>query len=549
MIGADRLLSRAYGRELSLPTEDSNGALQGRALRWLLAFVCVLALLLGSFFIVAEEAEAKGQGRGPADKTVHEQGNARPAAQPAGHPQPGSRSSQRPSDRQHASRPAGQKANRTEPARGGRAPYQTASAPDRRGSSGAHRPSARDPEHRAPANGEPVRHESAHRQPAAQEPVRHGAADPPGRAKNHEVATPSGRGTEHHKTAEPVNRKPAEPPGQVKHREAGKPIGQEAHQKPAEPVGHRAAGPPGWTEHHEATKPAGRKMGHHETAETASHKPAEPPGQAKHHGAEKSPGQPEHHETAKPAEPPGQAKRHEAPAPPGQVSHEESPQLEKHRVAGPAEQEGIGSVESTEPAEGRAGDRSDLGLSRHGEAELSGRTDPLRPAADERASQRVVPSVERSSQPPHSVVPVGGTGSRSETATSAIQQALAKRASFAFEPLWGTVGSLLGVLVRTTSDILEPIANLLAGVRPAGDFGGRGPPTEAPPLSLPPLPSGTGLLASNSLSGAGSSGGGFGPLLAVLTLLMIAVARRGRFWVHYELPKPGLVPRLMQRPG
>jgi len=219
----------------------------------------------------------------------------------------------------------------------------------------------------------------------------------------------------------------------------------------------------------------------------------------------------------------------------------------------PAEQEGIiGSVEATGPAERsvvgfgsrteeRAGDRSDLGLSRHGEAELSGRTDPVGPAASERASQRVVPSVERSTQ---SSVPVGGTGSRSETAASAIQQLLAKRAGFAFERLWGAVGSLLGVVERTTSNVLEPITDLLAGVRSASVPVERGPPAEVPPLS-----SGTGLPASDPLS-AGSSGGGFGPLLAVLSLLMIAVARRGRFWDLYEFLKPGLVPQLTpERPG
>lgn len=139
----------------------------------------------------------------------------------------------------------------------------------------------------------------------------------------------------------------------------------------------------------------------------------------------------------------------------------------------------------------------------------------------------------------------GETESRLDAIVSPIQQAFAKRASFALELLEGAVGSVLEQASGAAGDILEPVANFLAGARPAGDLGGRGPP-----VGLPTPSSGTGLLAGNSLSEAGSSGGSFGPLLAALALLVIAAARGGRFLTLCELLKPGLVPRLTpERPG
>lgn len=170
---------------------------------------------------------------------------------------------------------------------------------------------------------------------------------------------------------------------------------------------------------------------------------------------------------------------------------------------------------------------------------------PGGPPAAKRASQPGTPSVEQPPQLPRREGPADETGNRREAVLSGVLRASAKRVSFAFEQSWNTVGSLLGVVGRTMSNVLEPIANLLAGRASASDYEERGPPAGGAPLS-----SRTGMLAGNALSGAGSSGSGFGPLVAVLVLLMIAVARRGRFWVLYEPSKPGFVPRLVpERPG
>jgi hypothetical protein len=235
--------------------------------------------------------------------------------------------------------------------------------------------------------------------------------------------------------------------------------------------------------------------------------------------------------------------------PPGQVRHQDPPQPAEHEVAEPAEQERVGPVVATERTgrrehAGRQVGGSDLGFSGRAGKEFSGHTKPVGPPVAGNASRHAVPSVERSSPSTPSRIPEDKTGNRLEVAVSAIQQAFAKRASLALERLWGAVGSTLERVGGTTGGILEPIASFLSGARPAGDLGSRGPPAWLPPTS-----SGIGPLVGNSLSEVGSSGSGFGPLLAVLALLAF-IARKRRFWALYEIPKPGLVPRLTpERPG
>lgn len=206
-------------------------------------------------------------------------------------------------------------------------------------------------------------------------------------------------------------------------------------------------------------------------------------------------------------------------------------------------------INASQPASRPVGG-SEIGLSRSEGKEFSAHEEPVGPPVERKASRHhhAVPSVERSSSSttlPR--IPEDEAGSRLllGAAVIDIKEAFAKRASLMLEGLWGVMGSALQQIGVTARGILEPIASIFAGgARPAGDLGGR-----APPVELPPISSGTGLLAGNSLSAAGSSGSGFGPLLAVLTLLALA-ACKGRFWDPYAIPKPGLVPRLTpERPG
>ena len=452
---------------------------------------------MGSFLYAAGEADAqgKGKGHGPPDKASHGRSGAPPSARPTGHSQPAGRSSHQPSSSRSASRPAGHAPAYDRPE----------NTPNRGG--GARQPAALGPAHRAqgqPSNRQPVyarpdHRGPVHRDPAYREPPAHGrtAGDAPRPAV-----------------------RPVDPGPRPLH-------GQGAAEPPGQAGPHGAAtNPPGWD------KRSGKANGH---------EVAGPPGQTKHHGS------------AKPAEPPERARHYEAgkttgpekAAPVRQVRQQDPPRPVEHGGAEPAEQERMGPVVAaeragrSEHAGRRIGAPQPASFSGREGKELSG---PVGPSVDRAASRRVVPSVERPSTP--SRVPEGEIGSRLEAVVSAGQQAFAKRASSTFEQLWGAVGSVLEQVGGTTRGILEPVASFLAGARPAGDLGGRSPP--AAPL---PTPSGTGLLGGNSLSEAGSSGGGFGPLLAVLALLAVA-ASRGRFRDLYEIAKPGLVVRLTpERPG
>jgi hypothetical protein len=74
--------------------------------------------------------------------------------------------------------------------------------------------------------------------------------------------------------------------------------------------------------------------------------------------------------------------------------------------------------------------------------------------------------------------------------------------------------------------VVARVAGFISGVRPAGGTGERGPPQgpSSPASNLP----------GNALSGAGSPGGGFEPLPAVLALILVAAALRRRYWPTYE---------------
>ena len=103
-------------------------------------------------------------------------------------------------------------------------------------------------------------------------------------------------------------------------------------------------------------------------------------------------------------------------------------------------------------------------------------------------------------------------------------------------------------LVRDTADSVVKLAGEAAGSvldLLAGLFQGGGAPSDTFPF-----PTGAGPPVGNTLSGFNSSGSGVGPLLAVLALFVFAFLHKARFWNFYELPKPGLVPRLTpERPG
>ena len=492
----------------AVPREASDGFFL--PCRWGLALVCSLALLLGASLFAAGEADAQGRGNGhdSPNKAAHEPGGAPRSDRPA------ERSSHQPSDRRSDSRPAGHSPSHSRPE----------NDPARGGGRGSHQRAARDPEHRThgqPSNNrQPARERPSHRAPVDREPA-HGR---------------SARGQDSGSAHRPDNSGPTA-------RQAG--WGQAKHDEFTRPQG--AAAPPEHAKRHERAEAPGQ-VRHDGPAAPENRKPAEPPGRAKHYEAGKTTGPVKRQEAAEPGA-----------APPGQVKLQEPRQPAGYRVTAPPAKEKVGSGVATgragrpEHQVRRVGGRQPSSLpvggldpefsGRAGE-EFSGHAGPLEPPVAGNARRHAVQSVRRSA--PSTLQ--GGSEDRSghslEVAVGAVQGDFAKRASLAFERLWGAAGSMLERVGKTADGILETVTSFLSGARPAGDLGSRGPP-----VGLPPTSSGTGSLIGNFLSVAGSSGGGFGPLLAVLALLAI-IARMGRFWVLYEISKPQLVPRLIhERPG
>jgi hypothetical protein len=596
-------LGRDHGKGLGLLAAFPRRTLEGYFLprQWVFALICSIALLLGAFLYSAGEAQAQIQGHGPPDKAAHEGGGAPSSAQPDG------RSAYQPSGGQSASQSAGHEPAQNRPVNnpngggnggthqpasqgsGYRSADHNASAPQRRtnGQPMSGQPDRAKPAHRGSAHQGSAHQGSAHQGSAHQGSAHQGSAHqgsayqdpayrrPPDRGSAHQ---PAAKQHHNHHTSRPDN---SGSPGQAApHRRAMNPPGWEKRPEtdkatsPQSPTKHEDFTPPGRKKHEGFTPPGQAK--HQESVGPA--KPAEPPRRVKHQEAGKTTGPVEHPQAPEhPAKhegfaPPERAKHQESREPgvmpPWQLSHQDPPKpAERTGVAGPAKQKKAGSSVITEVPEVHAGRQistsqqasrpvggSVIRLSRSEGNELSEHNGPIGSAVERNARRRTVTSVQRSSPERSSPstlprAPENETGSRLlGAAVVAIQETFAKRAGLELEGLWGAVGPALEQVGVTTRDTVESAARVFAGARPAGDLGGRGPPP-AGLQGLPPISSGTGLLAGNSLSEAGSSGGGFGPLLAVLALLAVA-ACKGRFWDPYEIPKPGLVPRLTsERPG
>ena len=135
------------------------------------------------------------------------------------------------------------------------------------------------------------------------------------------------------------------------------------------------------------------------------------------------------------------------------------------------------------------------------------------------------------------------TGEGSGTRKDPLPRYVVERSGTVLEPLRDAAAAMLGWTGRVTSSVLQRTVELLENILPQGGYGKQGPPERAPPL-----PPGTGSPGS-AFSGAGIGEVGSGQLFAVLSLLII-LARGGRFWPPYELPRPRLVVRLVsERPG
>lgn len=239
----------------------------------------------------------------------------------------------------------------------------------------------------------------------------------------------------------------------------------------------------------------------------------------------------EHREDSRPGE-------HEIVASPGEAKHHEpTPAHEQARphqgVPRPAEREGaefvkrgdVGPVEATgRPAGGPVSEQ------------VGGRAFGPEPAS--RPDAQIV-----GVQPRGPAANTGEAGSRLiETEAWSVQRALTEAVNLlAFDRLSNVLDSLPARMVEMGL-VVERVAGFIAGVRPSGGAGERGPP-QGPPSPASNLP-------GNALSGAGSPGGGFEPLPAVLALILVAAVLRGRFWPTYEHARPKLVPRLIpERPG
>lgn len=159
----------------------------------------------------------------------------------------------------------------------------------------------------------------------------------------------------------------------------------------------------------------------------------------------------------------------------------------------------------------------------------------------ERVDRTVVSAVDRNDVA--RAVGPGGLPEETSERDAPVAGYFAERTGKVLEPLRGTAVALLGWTEQVTGSVVKRTAQLLENVLPRGGHGKHGPLERAPPL-----PPGSGSSGS-AFSGAGAGEGGAGPLLAVLSLLII-LASAGRFWPPYEQAKPRLIPRpVSERPG
>jgi hypothetical protein len=235
----------------------------------------------------------------------------------------------------------------------------------------------------------------------------------------------------------------------------------------------------------------------------------------------------EHREDSRPGE-------HEIVASPGETRHHEAtPAHEQARphqgVPRPAERGGaefvergaVGPVEATGRPAGRPVSE-----------QVGGRAVGPQPAARPDAQIVGIPGrtdVESAGhvQPGGPAANTGEAGSRLiETDAWSVQRALTEEVNLlAFDRLSNALDSLPARMVEMGL-VVARVAGFISGDRPAGGTGERGPPQgpSSPASNLP----------GNALSGAGSPGGGFEPLPAVLALILVAAALRRRYWPTYE---------------
>ena len=160
-----------------------------------------------------------------------------------------------------------------------------------------------------------------------------------------------------------------------------------------------------------------------------------------------------------------------------------------------------------------------------------------------RSTQTVDPVRERDEVP---AAPPGGL-----QRPAGAQAQLAPEAPFASTKLvLDTPWDQRGSLVERTEGVLRSLPgdshHLSAGTPHKGSLTQRGPPLQVPsPLS----PFGP-MMVGGAATGSGSSGDGTAPLLAVISLCLIAVLSRGRFRTFCAFLRPGTVPRpALERPG
>lgn len=313
--------------------------------------------------------------------------------------------------------------------------------------------------------------------------------------------------------------------------------------------------PPGQQRHQAPNrlKPKHEAAGPVQKAEKRQNKPVHPTGQRSY-------------KPVKPADKYARPVKHRDVVPPGQRKRQAPDQLSepKHEAAGPiVKQEGVrpaGTPDSpVEPLKKhvvqpkKAGlqpdtltnvdhvaganlhrlDLTDYRPPVHGESGL-----PKQPGSTTQAAE---PAAGESTKAP-SLLPMP---KGSEAALGSENGSLEAGGSLALKSLLHLAGAALDRTRGMISLAVERITDLMSGVRTASKLVERGPPGGAlPPLPEPQLP------GNNALSGASSSGGNSGWLLAMLLFALIAAARGREVWSLFKSVKPELVPQLVsERPG
>lgn len=414
---------------------------------------------------------------------------------------------------------------------------------ERNGGRAAYDAPARERDYRQPIYSEPVRREhrgpvAAGRQPTTSgttggpgyRPIRRPASQPP--VAHQAVSTPAGHGEPPGQAGRETKKADRPPNPADERRRAAKPAGSNGQPARSEPARYGTTNPPG----HEAGTPPGQAK------KAGSQESSEPPGQAKKTQQHEPPGQVKK-ESQQPSGPPGQVK-HQDPRPAGYGGRSSS---NNERAVGKPAVESMDS-QATGPRSSHGASRearSPEVLAPGGERRFGGAPRAARTGTG-RADQTVVSAAERT------VPPSAGPGVQADkegeepgTKNVPLPGYFAERAGTVLEPLRGTAAAMLGWTEQAASSVVERAVELLENILPQGGYGKHGPPDRAPPL-----PPGTGSSSGSVFSsGAGVGESGSGPLLAVLSLLII-LARGGRFWPPYELPRPRLIPRLVsERPG